>query len=56
MPAWKPVQAKQAGSAHFIGTYCKRDLPLIGYVQELVFKKEIKYDCFVVKKNIIYDV
>jgi hypothetical protein len=28
------VQAKQAGRAHYIGTYCKRDLPLIGCVQE----------------------
>lgn len=28
------VQAKQAGRTHFIGTYCKRELPLIGCVQE----------------------
>jgi len=28
------VQAKQAGRTHFIGTYCKRDIPLIGCVQD----------------------
>jgi hypothetical protein len=28
------VQAKQAGSAHYIGTYCKRDIPIIGCIQE----------------------
>ncbi len=30
----KTVQAKQAGRTHFIGTYCKRELPLIGCIQE----------------------
>jgi len=28
------VQAKQAGSTHYIGTYCKKKLPLIGCVQK----------------------
>ena len=28
------VQAKQAGRTHYIGSYCKRDFPLIGCVQE----------------------
>ena len=28
------VQAKQAGMAHFIGTYCKKDIEFIGCVQE----------------------
>jgi len=28
------LQAKQAGRTHFIGSYCKRDFPLIGCVQE----------------------
>jgi len=28
------VRARQAGSAHFIGTYCKKELPLIGCVQK----------------------
>ena len=32
--SYETVQAKQAGRAHFIGTYCKRDIPIIGCIQE----------------------
>lgn len=28
------VQAKQAGRTHFIGTYCKKSIPLVGCVQK----------------------
>jgi len=30
----KTVRARQADSAHYIGTYCKKELPLIGCVQK----------------------